>query len=80
MIMADLSKEHRTTAEQREQYGREMDSRNAATENVEVPLESRALADHEIPPPLTEDQIRAKVGDQNYKNATDDDAPTSINS
>lgn len=78
--MADLSKEQRTTAEQREQYGREMDAKNASTENVEVPLESRALADHEIPPPLTEEEIKAKVGSHNYKNATDDDAPTSINS
>lgn len=78
--MADLSKEHRTTAEQREQYGREMDARNAAMENVEVPLENRALADHEIPPPLTEEEIKAKVGHLNYKNATDDNAPTSINS
>ena len=78
--MADLSKEQRTTAEQREQYGREMDAKNAATENVEVPVENRALADHEIPPPLTEEEIRAKVGNQNYQNATDDDAPTSIGS
>ncbi|PID20630.1 hypothetical protein CSV61_13700 [Sporosarcina sp. P3] len=78
--MADLSKEQRTTAEQREQYGREMDAKNAAMENIEVPPENRALADHEIPPPLTEEEIRAKVGSQNYENATDDKAPTSINS
>ncbi|AXH99630.1 hypothetical protein DV702_07625 [Sporosarcina sp. PTS2304] len=78
--MADLPKDERTTAQQREQYGREMDARNAAMENVEVPPETRALAEHEIPPPLTEEEIRAKVGDQNYDNATDDNAPTSINS
>lgn len=78
--MADLSKEQRTTAEQREQYGREMDARNAATENVEIPPEERALAEHEIPPPLTEEEIRAKVGNQNFENANDDNAPTSINS
>lgn len=78
--MADLPKGQRTSIEQREQYGREMDARNAAVENVEVPPETRALADHEIPPPLTEEEIRAKVGDQNYENATDDSAPTSINS
>ncbi|PIC56087.1 hypothetical protein CSV80_16150 [Sporosarcina sp. P12(2017)] len=78
--MADLSKEQRTTVEQREQYGREMDARNAAMENIEVPLENRALADHEIPPPLTEEEVRAKVGNQNYQNATDDNAPTSIGS
>lgn len=78
--MADLPKNDRTTVEQREQYGREVDSRNAAMENTEVPAETRALADHEIPPPLTEEEIRAKVGDQNYENANDDSAPTSINS
>ncbi|PIC80256.1 hypothetical protein CSV75_00210 [Sporosarcina sp. P18a] len=78
--MADLSKEQRTTAEQREQYGREIDAKNAAMENVEVPLENKALADHEIPPPLTEEEVRAKVGNQNYRNATEDNAPTSIGS
>ncbi|PID15838.1 hypothetical protein CSV63_04035 [Sporosarcina sp. P34] len=78
--MADLSKEQRTTAEQREQYGREIDAKNAAMENVEVPLENKALADHEIPPPLTEEEVRAKVGNQNYRNAAEDNAPTSINS
>jgi len=78
--MADLSKEQQTTAEQREQYGREMDAKNAAMENVEIPLESRELAEHEIPPPLTEEEVRAKVGNQNFKNATDDSAPTSIGS
>ncbi|PIC67020.1 hypothetical protein CSV78_09400 [Sporosarcina sp. P16a] len=75
--MADLSKEQRTTVEQRE---REMDAKNAAMENIEVPLENRVLADHEIPPPLTEEEVRAKVGNQNYQNATDDNAPTSIGS
>ncbi|ARD47374.1 hypothetical protein SporoP37_03985 [Sporosarcina sp. P37] len=78
--MADLSKDQRTTVEQREQYGREMNAKNAATENVEVPPETAALAEHEIPPPLTEEEIRAKVGNQNYENANDDSAPTSINS
>ncbi|PIC74968.1 hypothetical protein [Sporosarcina sp. P17b] len=78
--MADLSKEQQTTAEQREQYGREMDAKNAAMENVEIPLESRELAEHAIPPPLTEEEVRAKVGNQNFKNATDDSAPTSIGS
>ncbi|PIC64289.1 hypothetical protein CSV79_07410 [Sporosarcina sp. P13] len=78
--MADLAEDERTTAQQLEQYGREMDARNAAMENVEVPPVTRALAEHEIPPPLTEEEIRAKVGDQNYENATDDNAPTSINS
>ncbi|ARK20771.1 hypothetical protein CSV69_00230 [Sporosarcina sp. P26b] len=78
--MADLSKEQQTTAEQREQYGREMDAKNAAMENIEIPLESRELAEHEIPPPLTEEEVRAKVGNQNFKNATDDSAPTSIGS
>lgn len=78
--MADLSKDEKTTVEQRELYGREMDARNAALENVEVPPEQRALAEHEIPPPLTEEEIKAKVGDQNFKNANDDNAPTAINS
>ena len=78
--MADLSKEQRTSVEQREQYGRQMDAKNAAMENIEVPLENKELADHEIPPPLTEEEVRAKVGNQNFQNATDDNAPTSIGS
>ncbi|WP_216086470.1 hypothetical protein [Sporosarcina newyorkensis] len=78
--MADLPKGERSTVEQREQYGREIDARNAALENVEVPPETRALADHEIPPPLSEEEIRAKVGEQNYQNSNDDIAPTAINS
>lgn len=78
--MADLSKNERSTVEEREQYGREIDARNADLENVEVPSETRALADHEIPPPLTEEEIRAKVGALNFENANDDNAPTSINS
>lgn len=78
--MADLPKDERSTVEEREQYGREIDARNAVLENVEVPPETRALADHEIPPPLTEEEIRAKVGGLNYENANDDNAPTSINS
>ncbi|WP_153730858.1 hypothetical protein [Sporosarcina obsidiansis] len=78
--MADLPENERSTVEQREQYGREIDARNAALENVEVPPEMKALADHEIPPPLTEEEVRAKVGDQNFRNANDDNAPTSINS
>lgn len=78
--MADLPKEQQSTVEQRENYGRQMDAKNTASENTEFLPEERALAEHEIPPPLTEEEIKAKVGEQNYKNANDDSAPTAINS
>ncbi|GKV67089.1 MULTISPECIES: hypothetical protein [Sporosarcina] len=78
--MADLPENEKTTIEEREEYGRKIEARNDSLENKEVLPETRALADHEIPPPLTEEEIRAKVGDLNYKNANDDNAPTAINS
>ena len=70
----------RMTKEEAENYGREIDARNAQYENVEITSSKEVLSAEQAPPPLTENEIRQRVGEQNYKNSMDNDSQSSINS
>lgn len=78
--MPELPQDNKTTVEERERYGREINALSAAYENVEVPPEPTMIPEDQLPPPLTEEEIRRRVGDQNFDNIRNDKAPTNINS
>ncbi|KXH86886.1 hypothetical protein [Sporosarcina sp. HYO08] len=70
---------NRMTVEEAERYGREINARSAQYENVEIPKEEIAMSFDEIPPPLSEEEIKKRVGEQNVKNV-ESDIMNSINS
>ncbi len=68
------------TREESEKYGQEINARSAEFENVEVLSEEQKLSSEEIPAPLSDEEIRKRVGDQNFKNIKDSKTMNSINS
>jgi hypothetical protein len=72
--------EARMTEEEAARYGREIDAKNALYENVVVENSVNALSKEEIPPPISEEEIKRRVGEQNYKNIKDASVMNSINS
>lgn len=78
--MFQKPEEIRMTKEQAEKYGREIDAKNAQFENVVVPNDQVAMSEDEVPPPLSEEEIKRRVGEQNYENAKDNNIQGSINS
>lgn len=78
--MFDKPENARLTKEESEKYGRDINARSAQYENVEIESEKVALTGDQVPPPLTEEEIRQRVGEQNFKNMNDDKTSSSINS
>lgn len=67
-----------------EEYGRQIDAKNVQYENVEHIVEhnheENELQETQASSKLNEDEIKQRVGEQNYKNAKDKDSMSSINS
>lgn len=78
--MFDKPEDARMSKEASEAYGRKINKRNAQLENVEILAEDTKPLPSDIPPPLTEDEIRARVGNQNFENAKDSNTFGSVNS
>ena len=70
----------RMSREVMEEYGRAIDARNAALERTEVEPDTMELASDQVPPPLSEEEIKRRVGEQNYVNMKDAKIMNSINS
>lgn len=70
----------RITKDEAEKYGREINARSAKYENVEVEESEMDTPLNQIPEPLTEEEIKKRVGEQNYKNSEDGGPMNSINS
>ena len=70
----------RMTQEESERYGKLIDAKNAQYEHVELDEENGENKKEQRVPQLTEEEIKKRVGEQNYKNATDSDISGSINS
>ncbi|MFS0574552.1 hypothetical protein AB1K83_02900 [Sporosarcina sp. 179-K 3D1 HS] len=78
--MFEKPEDVRMTREEMERYGRNIDARNAAIERVEVEPETVELPADQVPPPLSEEEIKLRVGEQNYINMKDGKEMNSINS
>ena len=78
--MFEKPEDARMTEEKASKYGREIDAKNALYENVVVEDSVNELSADEIPPPITEEEIKRRVGEQNYKNIKDGGVMNSINS
>ena len=78
--MFEKPEDARMTEEKAAKYGREIDAKNALYENVVVEDSVNELAAEEIPPPISEEEIKRRVGEQNYKNSKDAGVMNSINS
>lgn len=70
----------RMTLEESENYGRAINARNAAVERNQVYEEEEIIPANELPPPLSEDEIKKRVGESNYNFIKDDNVINSINS
>jgi len=78
--MFEKPEDARMTEEEAANYGREIDAKNAKYENVEIIDSENELSLDEIPPPISEEEIKRRVGQQNYKNSKDTGVMNSINS
>ena len=67
------------TIEEAESYGRGINARNAAVERNMVYEEDEIIPADQLPPPLSEEEIKRRVGAENFKN-NDSDYQNSINS
>lgn len=72
--------EGKMTIEESERYGRAINARNAAVERNQVYEEEAIIPADQLPPPLSEDEIKKRVGESNYRYANDDNVINSINS
>ena len=72
--------ETRMTIEESENYGRAINARNAAVENNQVYKEEEIITANQLPPPLSEEEIKRRVGEANYNYIKDDKVLNSINS
>ncbi|WP_262177612.1 hypothetical protein [Saccharococcus sp. Marseille-Q5394] len=72
--------EVRMTIEESESYGRAINARNAAVERIQVYEEEEIIPADQLPPPLSEDEIKKRVGESNYNYMKDDNVMNSINS
>lgn len=66
--------------EDAELYGKKIDAKNAQFEHVEFETAEEPKQKQQSAPPLTEEEIKKRVGEQNFKNATDSDIAGFINS
>lgn len=56
------------TKEQSEEYGRKINAQSAKYENVKFASEKTPSSEEIHTPTITEDEIKKRVGAQNYKN------------
>lgn len=70
----------RMTKEESEAYGQKINALSAKYENVEFASEETPTQNDKNVPKLSEDEIKKRVGAQNYKNIKDDSSIGSINS
>ena len=66
------------TREETEKYGREIDAKNAKFENVEMGSEEIVLQAEQIPPPISDEEVKRRVGEQNYENMIEGSSMNSI--
>lgn len=78
--MFEKPEDIRMTREEMEEYGRKIDAKNVEYEHVEVQEEVPALAANEVPPPMSEEEVKKRVGEQNFANVQKGDTTSSINS
>ncbi|MCG7342545.1 hypothetical protein MHZ92_00285 [Sporosarcina sp. ACRSL] len=76
----DKEEEVRMTLEESESYGRAINARNAAVERNQVYEEEEIIPALELPPPLSEEEIKKRVGEANYNYMKDEKTMNSINS
>lgn len=76
--MFEKPEDVRMTKEESEAYGRKINAQSAKYENAEVPPEPRA--ENGQMTKLSEEEIKKRVGAQNYENIKDDQSIGSINS
>lgn len=76
--MFEKPEEVRMTKEESEAYGRKINAQSAKYENAEIPPESKA--ENAQIEKLSEEEIKKRVGAQNYENIKDDKSIGSINS
>lgn len=65
--------------EESERYGRQIDARNAQFEKVERMEEETPSMNGKLSP-LSDEEIKKRVGEQNFKNMKDGKSMSSINS
>ncbi|WP_342505768.1 hypothetical protein [Sporosarcina sp. FSL K6-2383] len=78
--MFEKPEEVRMTREEMEEYGRKINARSAAYEHIEVEKDEMVLATEQISPPMTEEEVKKRVGEQNYANVQKGGTMSSINS
>lgn len=78
--MSNQPKDGRMTKEESERYGRQIDARNAEFEKVQRIEEEPILAVEAQSTPLSDEEIKRRVGEQNFKNMKDGKSMSSINS
>ncbi|WP_342512384.1 hypothetical protein MKY34_17440 [Sporosarcina sp. FSL K6-1522] len=78
--MGEKPEDVRMTREEMEANGRKIDARNVALEHVERVEEAPMQATDQIPPPLTEEEMKKRVGEQNFANVQKGTTMSSINS
>ena len=78
--MFDKPEDARMTREEMEAYGRKINARSVAFEHEEVLDDAPALEANQVPPPLTEEEVKKRVGEQNYANVQKGSNMPSINS
>ncbi|WP_203247021.1 hypothetical protein [Sporosarcina beigongshangi] len=78
--MFEKPEDVRMTRKEMEEYGRKIDARNVAHEHVEVLEEEPIQAVNQAPPPMTEEEVKKRVGEQNYANVQKGETMSSINS
>lgn len=72
--------DERMTKEESEAYGRMINEQSAKFEHVEVEAENPANVEKHPIPKLSEEEIKKRVGAQNFENMKDDETMGSINS
>ncbi len=70
----------RMTKEESEGYGQKINAPSAKYENVEFTSEETPAEEGRKTEKLSEEEIKKRVGEQNYKNIKDDKSIGSINS
>ncbi|MDW0116016.1 hypothetical protein QTL97_03540 [Sporosarcina thermotolerans] len=68
------------TIEEAENYGRSVNARNAAVERNIMSEEQEIIPANQLPPPLNEEEIKKRVGAENFRNLDDAKVMNSINS
>lgn len=70
----------RMTKEESEAYGRKINEQSAKFEHVEMEAENPANVEKHSTSKLSEEEIKKRVGAQNFENMKDDKSMGSINS